>query len=97
MNKAFLLIGVAVALLGACSGDKRNDRFIPTVPISPWHSLTEAEVKEAAAAVMDSTDDTVVFSRISLLEPHKEQAITRQGTDPARRGADVLYRSSQKS
>ena len=82
LNKAFLLIGVAVALLGACSGDQRNDRFMSTVPISPWYSLTEAEVQEAAAAVMDSTDDTVVFSRISLLEPDKEEAITWQGTDP---------------
>ena len=46
------------------------------MPISPWHSLTEVEVQEAAAAVMDSTDDTVFFSRFSLLEPDKEEAIT---------------------
>ena len=97
MNKTFLLIGIAVTLLGACSGDQRNETSSATGPISPWRSLTEAEVQEAAAAVMDSTDDAVVFNRISLLEPDKEQAIAWQGTEPARRGADVLYRSNQQS
>ena len=97
MNKAFLLIGVAVTLLSACSGDQRSETSDATGPISPWHSLTEAEVQEVAAAVMDSTDEAVVFNRISLLEPDKEQAIAWQGTEPARRGADVLYRSNQQS
>ena len=97
MNKAFLLIGIAFAILSACSGDQRNEPSSAAGAISPWHSLTEAEVQEAAAAVMDSTDDAVVFNRISLLEPDKEQAIAWQGTEPARRGADVLYRSNQQS
>ena len=97
MHKAFLLIGIAVTLLGACSGDQRNKTSSATGPISPWHSLTEAEVQEVAAAVMDSTDNAVVFNRISLLEPDKEQAITWQGAEPAQRGADVLYRSKQQS
>ena len=97
MNKALLLVGIAVALLGACSGGQRNETPGAIGAISPWHSLTEAEVQEAAAAVMDSTDDAVVFNRISLLEPDKEQAITWQGTEPARRGADVLYRSDRQS
>ena len=83
MNKAFLLIVVAVTLLGACSGDQRDETSIAAGPLSPWHSLTEAEVQEAAAAVMDSTDDAVVFNRISLLEPDKEQAIAWQGAEPA--------------
>ena len=85
MNKALSLVGIAVALLGACSGDQRNETLGATGAISPWHSLTEAEVREVAAAVMDSTEDAVVFNRISLLEPDKEQAITWQGTKPARR------------
>ena len=97
MNKAFLLIGMAIALLGACSGDQQNETSSASEPISPWHSLTEAEVREAAGAVMESTDDTVVFNRISLLEPDKAQAISWQGTEPAQRGADVLYRSNQQS
>ena len=93
MNKAFLLIGIAVAMLSACSGDQRNEKSSATGPISPWHSLTEAEVQEVAAAVMDSTDDAVVFNRISLLEPDKEEAIAWQGAESAQRGADVLYLS----
>ncbi len=97
MNKAFLLIGISVALLGACSGDQQNETSDAARAISPWHSLTEAEVREAATAVMDSTDDAIVFNRVSLLEPDKKQAITWQGTEPARRGADVLYRSNQQS
>ncbi len=79
MNKAFLMIGIAIALLGACSGDQRSETSGATGPISPWHSLTEAEVQEVATAVMGSTDDAVVFNRISLLEPDKEQAIAWQG------------------
>ena len=55
MNKALSLFGIAVALLGACSGDQRNETLGATGAISPWHSLTEAEVREVAAAVMDST------------------------------------------
>ena len=55
MNKALSLVGIAVALLGACSGDQRNETLGATGAISPWHSLTEAEVREVAAAVMDST------------------------------------------
>ena len=97
MNKPFLLIGIAVTLLSACSGDQRNGPPVAAGPISPWHSLTEAEVQEVAAAVIASTADAIVFNRISLLEPDKEQAIAWQGTVPARRGADVLYRSSQQS
>ena len=97
MNKAFLLIGIAFAMLSACSGDQVNETSSATGPISPWHSLTEAEVREVASAVMDSTDDVVVFNRISLREPDKEQAIGWQGTEPAQRGADILYRSNQKS
>ena len=97
MNKPFLLIGIAVTLLSACSGDQRNEPPVAAGSISPWHSLTEAEVQEVAAAVTASTADAIVFNRISLLEPDKEQAIAWQGTVPARRGADVLYRSSQQS
>ena len=44
MNKAFLLIGIAVAILSACSGDQRNETSGATGPISPWHSLTKAAV-----------------------------------------------------
>ena len=55
MNKALSLVGIAVALLGACSGDQRKETLGATGAISPWHSLTEAEVREVAAAVMDST------------------------------------------
>ena len=76
LNKAFLLIGVAVALLGACSGDQQNEPSSPAGPLSPWHSLTAAEVRKVTSAVISSTDDAVVFNRISLLEPDKKQAIT---------------------
>ena len=97
MNKLFFCIGSIVVMMGACSRDVTNETQIGQGDISPWHSLTEEEIREVAAAVIDSTDDAVIFNRISLLEPNKEQAIAWQGSAPAQRGADVLYRSNKQS
>ena len=89
MNKLFFCIGSIVVMMEACSRDVTNETQIGQGDISPWHSLTEEEIREVAAAVIDSTDDGVIFNRISLLEPHKEQAIAWQGSEPARRGRAV--------
>ena len=94
MNKAFLMIGIAIALLGACSGDQRSETSGATGPISPWHSLTEAEVQEVATAVMGSTDDAVVFNRTGQSRIKNRPLSGRPRS--ARRGR-CPYRSNQQS
>ena len=66
MNKAFLMIGIAIALLGACSGDQRSETSGATGPISPWHSLTEAEVRYLMANEWAVTAEDVVWRRSKL-------------------------------
>ena len=90
-------IGIPLAMLSACSADAPTGAPGAPVPISPWHSLTETEIHEASASVLASSDDAIIFNRISLLEPEKEQAILWTGTEPGRRGADILYRSNKQS
>ena len=88
---------VSVGLLVACAEksserDETTDRFL-----SPWHSLTTDEVAQVTTAVTESVDAQVVFNRISLLEPHKQDALSWDKQSVAARGADVLYRSDKSS
>ena len=88
---------VSVGLLVACAEksserDEMTDRFL-----SPWHSLTTDEVAQVTTAVTESVDAQVVFNRISLLEPHKQDALSWDEQSVAARGADVLYRSAKSS
>ena len=88
---------ISVGLLVACAEkslerDETTDRIL-----SPWHSLTSEEVAEVATAVTESVDAQVVFNRISLLEPHKQDALAWDAQSVAARGADVLYRSEKSS
>ena len=97
MIRSMFCIGIPLAMLSACSADAPTGAPGAPVPISPWHSLTETEIREVSAAVLASSDDPIIFNRISLLEPEKEQAILWTGTEPGRRGADILYRSNKQS
>ena len=97
MTRTMSCIGIALALLSACSKDLPTGAPGAPGSISPWHSLTETEIREVSAAVLASSDDPIIFNRISLLEPEKEQAILWTGSTPGRRGADILYRSNKQS
>ena len=97
MIRSMFCIGIPLAMLSACSADAPTGAPGAPGPISPWHSLTETEIREASASVLASSDDPIIFNRISLLEPEKEQAILWTGTEPGRRGADILYRSKKQS
>jgi len=88
---------ISVGLLVACA-EKSSERDEMTDRIlSPWHSLTSEEVAEVATAVTESVDAQVVFNRISLLEPLKQDALAWDEHSVAARGADVLYRSEKSS
>ena len=88
---------LSMGLLVACAEkslelDETTDRIL-----SPWHSLTSEEVAEVATAVIEAVDAQVVFNRISLLEPLKQDALAWDAHSVAARGADVLYRSEKSS
>lgn len=79
---------LSMGLLVACNEkslelDETTDRLL-----SPWHSLTSEEVAEVATAVTESIDAQVVFNRISLLEPHKQDALAWDVHSVAARGAE---------
>ena len=80
--------------MGACGGAESD---IPPVEKSPWQSLTEQEINEASRAVSDSLGPGIIFNRISLTEPDKNEARTWQAGDTATRGADIVYRLNKAS
>ena len=95
MKSLHLALGISLTLLAACVPEKHQADLTST--LSPWHSLTAEEIREVAAAVTESVDGTLVFNRISLLEPDKSQALSWQTDTNAARGADVLYRLDKLS
>jgi Cu2+-containing amine oxidase len=50
--------------------------------LSPWHSLTEEEIKTAAAALIGREGNAIVINRISLKEPNKQAAKAWQSNEP---------------
>ena len=74
-----------------------NEATPEHAPLSPWHGLTEEEINEAAAAVVQASSESPLFNRISLAEPKKSEALRwSPGTD-ALRAADVRFRLGRKS
>ena len=64
-----VLAVLSVAVLASCGQSLQEaDNNTPTT-MSPWHSLTETEINEAAAAVSDAFGEGILFNRISLTEP----------------------------
>ena len=85
-----------VVLIGCDQSSQQAGNNAPTTT-SPWHSLTETEINEAAAAVSDVFGEGILFNRISLTEPDKNKARAWQEGDSATRGADIVYRLNKAS
>ena len=88
---------LSIAALASCGQSSQDTAKTTPNTLSPWHSLTETEINEAAAAVSDTFGDGILFNRISLTEPDKNEARTWQAGDTATRGADVVYRLNKAS
>jgi primary-amine oxidase len=97
MKSLHIALGISLTLLAACTPEKYQADLTDKSTLSPWHSLTAKEIREVAAAVTESVDGTLVFNRMSLLEPDKSQALSWQTDTNAARGADVLYRLDKLS
>ena len=92
-----VLAVLSVVALVSCGQSSRETVDTTSTTMSPWHSLTEAEINEAAAAVSITFGEDIVFNRISLTEPNKAKARAWQASDKAARGADIVYRLNKGS
>ena len=92
-----VLAVLSVAVLASCGQSSQEAGNNTPTTTSPWHSLTETEINEAAAAVSEAFGEGILFSRISLTEPDKNEARTWQAGDTATRGADIVYRLNKAS
>ena len=92
-----VLAVLSVAVLASCGQSSQETGNNTPSTLSPWHSLTETEINEAAAAVNGAFGDGILFNRISLTEPDKSKARAWQTGDQAARGADIVYRLNKAS
>jgi primary-amine oxidase len=92
-----VVVIVSFVVLASCGQNSQEMGTNTPTTMSPWHSLTEAEINEATAAVTDAFGEGILFNRISLTEPKKNEARTWQAGDTAARGADIVYRLNKAS
>ena len=88
---------VSFMVLASCGQSSQQAANNAPTTKSPWHSLTETEINEAATAVNGAFGEDVLFNRISLTEPDKSKARAWQTGDQAARGADIVYRLNKAS
>ncbi|MGB1335977.1 MAG: hypothetical protein ACPG8D_08665, partial [Luminiphilus sp.] len=92
-----VLAVLSVVVLTSCGQSSQEIGDNAATAMSPWHSLTESEINEAATAASDAFGEGILFNRISLTEPNKNTARTWRVSDQAARGADIVYRLNKKS
>ena len=97
MKPGYLARLLMLFFLTACTTDETPEMAHVGTALSPWHSLTEAEIKTAAAALIGREGNAIVINRISLKEPNKQAAKAWQSNESAQRGADLLFRSGKSS
>ena len=97
MKPGYLAPLFILFFLTACTADKTPEPAQVGTTLSPWHSLTEEEIKTAAAALIGREGNAIVINRISLKEPNKQLAKAWQSNESAQRGADLLFRSGKSS
>jgi len=98
--KRVFLAAVAVIAAGFWYRYEPQSSTPPTVSpagLSPWDSLTAAEISEVAAAVKAQHGDDIMLARISLRQPDKAVALKWSEGDVALREADITFRSAFKS
>ena len=66
------------------------------VELSPWDSLTSDEISRASASVKERHGEDVVFSRISLRQPNKSEALAWKSGQVAAREAEITFRINKQ-
>ena len=99
-NRTVFIIALAV-IVAAIWFINREDtptaHNVSQASVSPWDSLSAAEMEEAAAAVKARHGDQVMLAQISLRQPEKSVALKWRDGETAIRGAEISFRADYKS
>ncbi|MEG9861870.1 MAG: hypothetical protein V6Z81_05135 [Parvularculales bacterium] len=94
----YLALLIAVALIAAfgwtyLSVEEKQKTLVAELPLtaSPWDSLTGPEYASAAEVIKATYGEDVLFTRISLKQPEKQEALNWREGEPAGRAAEVTF------
>jgi primary-amine oxidase len=91
------LAGIAAVIWFINQNDSSMSPQVSVASVSPWDSLSGAEIEEAAAAVKARHGDKIMLSQISLRQPEKSIALKWRDGETAQRGADISFRADYQS
>ncbi len=93
-RKSLMAVIIIILALAAYWLSGRGEPTLTSATdLSPWDTLTAAEITTAAAAVRAQHGEDVRFNRISLRQPDKAVALSWQAGQPALRGAEIVFRT----
>ena len=101
-NLSFLVLpAIIIAIAGFgwfLMRSAENSRALTAqeVELSPWDSLTSDEVSRASASIKERHGEDVVFSRISLRQPNKSEALAWKPGQVAGREAEITFRVNKQ-
>ena len=101
-NLSFLVLpAIIVAIAGFgwfLMRSAENSRALTAqeVELSPWDSLTSDEISRASASIKERHGGDVVFSRISLRQPNKSEALAWKPGQVAGREAEITFRVNKQ-
>ena len=101
MHAQFIVFGIACYYrcysglwlgINAFCGKFPRIEPLQEIELSPWDSLTSDEISRASASVKERHGEDVVFSRISLRQPDKSEALAWKSGQVAAREAEITFR-----
>ena len=101
-NLSFLLLPGIIIVIGVFgwallrSAENQGALTAQEVETSPWDSLTSDEISRASASVKERHGEDVVFSRISLRQPNKSEALAWTSGQVAAREAEITFRVNKR-
>ena len=78
------------------SAENSRELTARTIDLSPWDSLTSDEISRASTSVKERHGQDVVFSRISLRQPNKPEALAWEPGKVAGREAEITFRVNKQ-
>ena len=101
-NLSFLVLpAIIIAIAGfgwvlMRSAENSGALTAQEIELSPWDSLTGEEISRASASVKERHGEDVVFSRISLRQPNKSEALAWTSGQGAAREAEITFRVNKR-
>lgn len=85
------LIGLFIWVLAFSIDAKKSAELARAEFASPWSSLSGAEYQIAARAISAAHGENVLFTRISLKQPDKQEALAWREGEQAQRDAEITF------